>query len=99
MSTMSNPVGTSVEVVGYPGSKGGEMWGSYSKVISKTTPTRLYYDCDTEPGNSGGPVMLDNGQIVAIHTSGYSSSTTGAGVNNAGVRLTSSVINWIKSNF
>lgn len=74
MPVVFNLVPESINLAGYPSSVQGEsnsqaMWHSFGDVTSMTDRI-LYYDADTTPGNSGGPVWeLISGlmRIVAVH--------------------------------
>lgn len=54
------------------------------------TTNALYYAVDTEPANSGSPVIYEsNGFAVAVHTNG---GCTSSGGENKGTRLTQGVV-------
>ncbi|HFI0292070.1 TPA: trypsin-like peptidase domain-containing protein [Streptococcus suis] len=55
-----------VQVVGYPGEKEGYMYVASGPVLDVFSST-LRYRIDTTGGNSGGPVLDENNQIVAIN--------------------------------
>ena len=59
----------SIRVTGYPVDKDGQMWSS-SCGLSVSNADRIFYDCDTMPGNSGSPVYLrqkNKDYLIAVH--------------------------------
>lgn len=71
ITTKSNTVlnNSTVSVVGY---KSGKMYSGTGDVISCST-TKIYYDTDTENGQSGAPIFITSSsgvQVVGIHTNG-----------------------------
>lgn len=78
------PVGSHVQTLGNPGINGTDIFftakytdgtiGSYltgDQSIEIGHPGNLVtYNVDTNPGNSGGAVVLDNGLVIAVHTLG-----------------------------
>lgn len=76
--------GREIAIAGYPTDRlAGTMW-SNARVLSSFNPSFLFYDVDTESGQSGGPVLTlsEHGHIaVGVHTDG---SNRG----NFGVRIT-----------
>jgi glutamyl endopeptidase len=85
-----------VNISGYPGSRAGEIQLHHANRILKVSSSKIYYDVDTEGGQSGSPIWVyeDNSQIpivVGIHSSGTGKATLG----NSGVRITSEVLHFI----
>jgi glutamyl endopeptidase len=85
-----------ITINGYPGDKanGNEQWGS-TGVISRSTPTKIYYDNDTTGGMSGAPVWLQHDNTawaLGIHTNGESLLSPGT---NAGTRISQDVFDLI----
>ncbi len=80
-----------INISGYPGSVYGEEQMHHANRISNTTKYKLYYDIDTEGGQSGSPVWIYNEDnkpvVIGIHSNGagYSNSA------NSGVRITHSL--------
>ena len=62
----------SVTVSGYPGTAGIQYTGSGT--TSNSTTYKVYYDINTQPGNSGSPVYTSSYVAWAIHTASYSST-------------------------
>lgn len=88
------PVGSHIQTFGNPSDKSGIMYtanytqgtiGSYRDDSQHERPgTQIVtYDIATNPGNSGGPVALDNGVVIAVHDMG---SNNGEGI-NAGINV------------
>lgn len=93
------PVGRHVQTFGNPGDRvSGAVYtakysqgaiGSYMTDEQHGRPNMqlVTYDISTNPGNSGGPVALDNGVVVAVHDMGERNSQgLNAGVNILQVR-------------
>jgi S1-C subfamily serine protease len=53
-------------------SEGESTWASVS--------SELEYDANTNPGNSGGPVVNDKGEVIAIHYAGNTSTRQSWGI-------------------
>jgi S1-C subfamily serine protease len=51
---------------------GKTQWASVESVVE--------YDASTNPGNSGGPVITPNGQVLAVHFAGYASARQAFGI-------------------
>lgn len=89
--------GTTADLRGYPGDKPlGELWGMAGP-ITQSSPNQLCYRMDTIGGQSGSPVYTKGIQAIAIHAYGSGEFTgrqceTG---NNAGTRITESLLNVI----
>jgi glutamyl endopeptidase len=86
-----------VNISGYPGTKAGEIQLHHENRINSVSPTKIYYDVDTEGGQSGSPVWLyeDNESmpvVVGIHSYGAGKIAIG----NSGVRITEEIINFIE---
>ncbi|PTJ67019.1 trypsin-like serine peptidase, partial [Mammaliicoccus sciuri] len=68
-------LGEFISTTGYPGSnknnidkiKKGNQYYSSGKIVN-ITKNKIYYDSDTEPGQSGSPVFNINNDVIAIHT-------------------------------
>lgn len=77
-------------VTGYPGDKGGlQMW-THAEKIKTVTPSKLFYEIDTESGQSGAPLWNPDTQgLAGIHTTGGSSE-------NGAVRLNAEKSGWLK---
>ncbi|UFP94138.1 trypsin-like serine peptidase [Gloeobacter morelensis] len=94
----STIVGTTGNIAGYPGDKGGStMWYDNDPVISAST-YRVTYNIDTYGGQSGSGVYQSSGStltVFATHTNGGSS--------NSGTRIDSSknstLGSWISSGY
>lgn len=93
------PVGRHVQTFGNPGDRvSGAIYtakysqgaiGSYMTDEQHGRPKMqlVTYDISTNPGNSGGPVALDNGVVVAVHDMGERNSQgLNAGINILQVR-------------
>ncbi|WP_185160436.1 trypsin-like peptidase domain-containing protein [Mammaliicoccus sciuri] len=88
-------LGEFISTIGYPGShegnidkiKPGNQYFSSGEIVN-ITKNKIYYDSDTEPGQSGSPVFNSNNDVIAIHTSGFGENDTYK--YNSGVRLSSS---------
>ena len=69
---------------------------SANGLIQNKTSTRLYYDADTDHGQSGSPVYISNARylydVVAIHTHGIRMADNTDTDNNSGWRITSAFI-------
>ena len=98
----ANPVGQMVEIQGYPSDYlSNPAYGILQAVgagtVSQMTNYKLYYDVDTEDGQSGSPILWYNGyefQVIGIHTEGTSTLTW----SNSGVRISSLIISLINNN-
>ena len=77
-------------VTGYPGDKGGlQMW-THAEKIKTVTLSKLFYEIDTESGQSGAPLWNPETQgLAGIHTTGGSSE-------NGAVRLNAEKSSWLK---
>ena len=53
-------------------------------VSDKNREGTLMYDCATNPGNSGGPVINSDGKVIGVHFSGRIVTATGTGMNKNG---------------
>lgn len=78
-------VNTPISTFGYPASANYTMWEAAGSLSQNFTDYRIYYDLDTEGGQSGSPVfMIDENNkryVVAIHTSGGQSYNGGTRIN------------------
>lgn len=94
LSKVQMPVGSHIQTFGNPSDKSGIMYtanytqgtiGSYKTDEQHGRPNTqiVVYDIATNPGNSGGPVALDNGLVIAVHDVG---SNAGEGI-NAGINI------------
>lgn len=80
-------------LVGYPGPRPGyyqwEQTNSLSLAqLNDINNPVIKYDIDTEAGQSGSPLLNDSGQVVAVHSTAYTSI-------NGGERLTSDNLKFI----
>jgi len=79
-----------VNISGYPFTRYGDIQLHHENRINNVTRTKLYYDVDTEGGQSGSPIWiyenddLENPIVVGVHAHGAGSSEVG----NSGVRIT-----------
>lgn len=84
--TTSRLTNKSVVTLGYPQGHNQSQFYSYGQ-ISKDTDWLLYYDCDTEGGNSGGPILdFGTNQILGIN---LFQDTDNPPTYNGGVKLSS----------
>jgi len=86
-----------VNISGYPGSRAGEVQLHHANRILDVSATKIYYDIDTEGGQSGSPIWIykDNEQlpiVIGIHSNGAGKATLG----NSGVRITQKIVKFIK---
>lgn len=86
-----------VNISGYPGSRAGEVQLHHANRILDVSSTKIYYDIDTEGGQSGSPIWIykDNEQlpiVIGIHSNGAGKATLG----NSGVRITQKLVKFIK---
>jgi serine protease Do len=87
-SSAPNKVGMDIYVAGFP--LGDPEYTLTRGVISKeradgemrwaSVASSVEYDATTNPGNSGGPVVNDKGQVVAVHYAGSSASRQAFGI-------------------
>lgn len=93
-------LGEFVSTSGYPGQnknnvqniRAGNQYYS-SGEIEYITKNKLYYNLDTEPGQSGSPVFNDKNDVIAIHTNGFNKNSSLK--YNSGIRLSSENIETI----
>jgi S1-C subfamily serine protease len=82
------PRGTDIMVLGYPsmsalGSSLKATRGSISSIPDPPLNDHYYYDAVTNPGNSGGPVCDDRGNVVAVHYIGTATASRyGGGISS-----------------
>jgi len=86
-----------LNISGYPGSRAGEIQMHHENRVNSLSPTRIYYDIDTEGGQSGSPIWLYEEQgldpiVVGIHAYGAGKAHIG----NSGVRITEEVMGFIR---
>ncbi|RIN81383.1 hypothetical protein BU004_13985, partial [Mammaliicoccus sciuri] len=62
--------------------------------LLKENNYRLFYDIDTEPGQSGSPVFNSNNDVIGIHASGFTNKHIHK--LNSAVKLTSHNIEMVK---
>jgi serine protease Do len=87
-SSDPNKVGMDIYVAGFP--LGDPEYTLTRGVISKekadgemrwaSVASSVEYDATTNPGNSGGPVVNENGQVVAVHYAGNAQSRQAFGI-------------------
>lgn len=82
-----------VALIGYPGSdrkedigKIGGMFAASGAVLEADSKL-IYYQIDTTPGHSGGPVIDSNNQIVAINVAENNGRNMARRINTEGVNL------------
>ena len=78
-----------INISGYPASVYGEEQMHHANRISDATKHKLYYDIDTEGGQSGSPIWLytqadSKPMVVGVHSYGAGHSNNA----NSGVRIT-----------
>ena len=84
-----------VNISGYPSSRAGETQLHHSNRILKATVAKMYYDVDTEGGQSGSPVWAyEDGCVTPIVIGIHSNGTGKATLGNSGVRVTSEVVDF-----
>ena len=86
-----------VNISGYPASRVGETQLHHKNRINSVSPMKIYYDVDTEGGQSGSPVWLyeDSSEkpvVIGIHSYGAGVVTVG----NSGVRINEEIIDFIE---
>lgn len=74
-----------IHVTGYPGDKGFNQLWTMSHKVKKFEPERIYYEIDTNKGQSGGPIWVNKYGpfLVGVHTHGETNLYEG----NSGTRL------------
>lgn len=80
-----------VYVSGYPAERGKKLY-KMDGIIHKVTQSQIYYEIDTENGQSGSPVYLGNGSnryCVGIHSGQRTTE-------NVGIRITRCIFEWLK---
>lgn len=84
-----------IQIIGYPADKINEstitLWSDKGIVFSEENGI-LSYKIDTTSGQSGAPILLENGNVVGIHTSGNKKI-------NYGVHITKDILKWIVENY
>lgn len=90
-------IGEVINTIGYPGKDNGEVrkgnqYYSSGKIV-KVTNNNIFYDLDTEGGQSGSPIFNENKEVIAIHTNGFDKRNSYKF--NLGLRLTSNNIETI----
>lgn len=82
-----------VNISGYPATRYGDIQLHHENRVNSVTRTKLYYDVDTEGGQSGSPIWiyeddnLENPVVVGVHSYGAGNSQIG----NSGVRINSKI--------
>lgn len=68
-------VGQRVQVPGFPFETAAKQYFMYTMFgeIQSISEKILYYQIDTERGQSGSPVVNDKGQVIGIHIAGFTS--------------------------
>lgn len=95
-------VGMKIQVIGYPGEKGGYLYQHTGQLLEiETTSTggvALWYDLDTTPGQSGSPVYLilekPEGKVIK-HRIGIHQGWNIERRQNCGTLLTPPIMKWI----
>ena len=85
-----------VNISGYPGSRAGEIQLHHANRILKVSSSKIYYDVDTEGGQSGSPIWVYEEEnhipmVVGVHSSGTGKASLG----NSGVRITTETLAFI----
>lgn len=87
---------TPIMVAGYPADKGGlSMYQCAGSVIA-VDGDFVFYNSDTENGESGAPVINDNGIVIATHIDGKQFSGQLPEEGNLGIRLHSGILGWMQ---
>lgn len=98
-----SPESSNVEVVGYPFAQfRGETAVRHAGPVRAIEGQRLFYDIDTEDGQSGAPVLLDRGDarpsVVGIHSAGQGIGTGPLARSlNVAVALRPDLLQWMRS--
>jgi endonuclease G len=79
-------IGEPVNVVGHPNGRAKEVTVRDNALLNQL-PDFLHYRTDTEPGNSGSPVLNDQWEVVALHHAGVPSPDGQSWIANEGVRV------------
>jgi V8-like Glu-specific endopeptidase len=84
ISTTKPDIGSSIYIVGYPeGFDYNSFAGGYLRENNASeyfTPTSLYYNLATSPGNSGSPVMNTSNQVIGMLQWGYDGEELDGGI-------------------
>ena len=92
-----------VSAVGYPGYLGADTMVIHSGPILALEEQHVFYEVDTEDGQSGGPIVFwpagtPKPTVVALHVGGRGhGSTPQAQSLNIGLRLREDLLHWIRS--
>lgn len=86
-----------INISGYPATKLGETQLHHENRVNSVSPTKIYYDVDTEGGQSGSPIWIyeegsNNPVVIGVHSYGAGNAAAG----NSGVRITEEIIKFIE---
>lgn len=81
-------IGAAIEICGYP--LGEKHWHSFGSIARLVHNGHLDMDIDGVPGDSGGPVFLDN-EVVGILTCGFTNTQMCSGVDISAIKAELSV--------
>ncbi|WP_433502081.1 trypsin-like peptidase domain-containing protein [Pseudonocardia halophobica] len=79
-------IGEPVNIVGHPNGRAKEVAVRDNALLNQL-PDYLHYRTDTEPGNSGSPVLNDQWEVVALHHAGVPGPDGQSWIANEGVRV------------
>lgn len=92
--------GAKVTSAGYPIDQGGTQMVTHSGRVLAATTNRIFYDIDTEVGQSGAPVFIgsEDPKVVGVHAYGTASTPPELGrPANSAPRITEEIFNQIHS--
>lgn len=81
-------------ITGYPNSKSNQQWIHSNSVdypkIDNEDYHKLFYDIDTSVGQSGSPIINNQGDVIGVHSDGDIGNNL-----NSGIKLSDKIISWI----